>query len=599
MESPKRAAIYCRVSSTGQKDNSSLRTQKAGCRAFCAERGYQLVDVFSDVYTGALYRERPALTALRQRVRAGEIDVVVAYALDRLSRNQAHLAILVEEVEDRGASVAFVTEDFEDSAVGRFIRSAKGFAAEIEREKIVERTERGKRDRVDKGRPHAGPRPPYGYSWVHENDRATGKEVRCVRLVENPATAPIVRRIFREVAAGSSARQVAIRLSTEGIPTPTGLATWQNASAIKIIRNPVYVGAPAAYRYRREEVRGHKVVRGGVEVDGKGWRYSRQSAAATKVLAGVAPALVPPELAAEAIARLAANKQESTRNNPNPEAALLRGGYARCGYCGNALNADNGQAGTSYRCNTTQRDRHGCPHFSIQAHTLDDAVWPGVRARLLDRALIAAELERLRRDDPTRADADAIAHRSREAGRKQRNLMDRLAQTDDADVATLIMADLAVLTAQRRRWDAERDDLDRQRQAWQDAQQRLADLDLWVRNVAANLDDIEADYGKKRFALAACKVQVRVWASDHDPRWHATMHLGDGAPIEIADTTSRCCSPPRPGTSRRTAPDHARRRAACALPGTARDFSAATGRGGRRGRPAPRSARSRSGNRTP
>src|SRR6266496_2957892 len=98
--STQRAAIYVRVSSSGQEDNSSLATQEAAARAYCADHGYHSVEVFTDVHTGAQYRERPGLTELRERVRAGAVDVLVAHALDRLSRNQAHLAIIAEEIED-------------------------------------------------------------------------------------------------------------------------------------------------------------------------------------------------------------------------------------------------------------------------------------------------------------------------------------------------------------------------------------------------------------------------------------------------------------------------------------------------------------------
>ncbi len=72
---------------------------------------------------------------------------MICYAVDRLSRNQAHIYIVVEEFDRAGTRLEFVTEDFEDSAVGKFLLSAKGFAAEIEREKILERSIRGKRAR--------------------------------------------------------------------------------------------------------------------------------------------------------------------------------------------------------------------------------------------------------------------------------------------------------------------------------------------------------------------------------------------------------------------------------------------------------------------
>ena len=67
-----------------------------------------------------------------------------SYALDRLSRKQTHVAILVEECEQAGGQLEFVTESFEQTATGQLLHAVKAFAAEFEREKIVERTMRGK-----------------------------------------------------------------------------------------------------------------------------------------------------------------------------------------------------------------------------------------------------------------------------------------------------------------------------------------------------------------------------------------------------------------------------------------------------------------------
>ena len=128
-----RVAIYTRVSSPGQEeDGTSLDTQLERCRLYAEQNGYQVVGVYSEVFTGTEYRDRKELSALREVVRSKSADVVLAYAIDRLSRNQAHVYILADEFGDHGARLEFVTESFEDSAVGRFIRSAKAFAAEVE-----------------------------------------------------------------------------------------------------------------------------------------------------------------------------------------------------------------------------------------------------------------------------------------------------------------------------------------------------------------------------------------------------------------------------------------------------------------------------------
>jgi DNA invertase Pin-like site-specific DNA recombinase len=86
----KRCAIYVRVSSAGQEDNSSLATQEASCRAYAADRGWEVVRTYRDVFTGAAVFERPGLTELRGAMRVGDFDVLLVHALDRLSRDQNH-----------------------------------------------------------------------------------------------------------------------------------------------------------------------------------------------------------------------------------------------------------------------------------------------------------------------------------------------------------------------------------------------------------------------------------------------------------------------------------------------------------------------------
>src|SRR5215472_16782093 len=109
---PPRVIIYCRVSTSGQEENYSLPTQEDACRTYAGERDWEIIAVYREQHTGAELWERPKLTELRELVRAGGVDVVLAYSLDRLSRKETHIAIIAEEVERAGAMLAFVTEDF-------------------------------------------------------------------------------------------------------------------------------------------------------------------------------------------------------------------------------------------------------------------------------------------------------------------------------------------------------------------------------------------------------------------------------------------------------------------------------------------------------
>jgi site-specific DNA recombinase len=152
---PRAAAIYTRVSTAGQEeDGTSLATQEQRCREYAAQHGYAVVGVYRDVHTGAELHERRQLTELRGLVRRREIQAVIAYDLDRLSREQAHVYILDDEATRHGAELRFVTEEFDKTPIGKLIRSARGFAAEVEREKFRERSLRGKRANAEMGRLH-------------------------------------------------------------------------------------------------------------------------------------------------------------------------------------------------------------------------------------------------------------------------------------------------------------------------------------------------------------------------------------------------------------------------------------------------------------
>jgi DNA invertase Pin-like site-specific DNA recombinase len=82
---PTRCVIYCRVSTTGQEDNTSLDSQESACRAWAQECGLTVVSIAREVWSGA-DRHRPELDALIDRLAPG--DVVLAYDLIRLSRGE-------------------------------------------------------------------------------------------------------------------------------------------------------------------------------------------------------------------------------------------------------------------------------------------------------------------------------------------------------------------------------------------------------------------------------------------------------------------------------------------------------------------------------
>ena len=135
-----KASIYCRVSTDDQeKEGTSLKTQMESCLNYCKEKGYEVSHRFSEAYSG-LTLDRPKLRELQELIRAGYIDVIVIYCLDRISRDPTHGVILTQEFERLNVTLEAVTEDINTSELGKLISYIRGFASKLEAEKIRERT---------------------------------------------------------------------------------------------------------------------------------------------------------------------------------------------------------------------------------------------------------------------------------------------------------------------------------------------------------------------------------------------------------------------------------------------------------------------------
>ena len=186
------------------------------------------------------------------------------------------------------------------------------------------------------------------------------------------------------------------------------------------------------------------------------------------------PALVDEETFAVIQARMKINKATAIRNNRDPESSLLRGGYVRCGYCGWSMEArkmhKKSTPMTVYVCSRRKKSEYTgeCQH-GISVRLLDTAMWEHLKSLATRPDAIAAELERMQREDPTVADIEAVERSLTQVVRQQRNLIENLANVSGA-AATLITDKINTLEEQRKQLTAEREVILGRASAWQRAQ---------------------------------------------------------------------------------------------------------------------------------
>jgi len=230
---PAKVAIYIRWSTEDQGEGTTLEVQRDGCTHYVRSQGWvvsQELTFVDDGYSGGSL-DRPALTRLRHMVKAGQVDCVVVFKLDRLSRNVVDTVNLVlREWENRCyLKSARESIDTYDHAGKMFFYTLVSFA-EWERSTIRDRTFSGRLRRAQEGR-NPGRKLPYGYT--------TGEKRGEVRLV--PGEAALVQRIFREYIAGASVRAIAFKLNGEGIPGPRR-GGWAGPTIARMLANETYTG---------------------------------------------------------------------------------------------------------------------------------------------------------------------------------------------------------------------------------------------------------------------------------------------------------------------------------------------------------------------
>ena len=240
-----RCAIYTRKSSEEglEQEFNSLQAQREACEAFIDSQRHEgwvcLRAAYDDGGFSGATMDRPALQQLLADVKAGRVDTIVVYKIDRLTRSLADFAKIVEILDARSASFVSVTQQFNTTtSMGRLTLNVLLSFAQFEREVIGERI----RDKIAASKKKGmwmGGVPPLGYQ---AQDR---------KLVIVESEAEIVRFIFRRYAELGSvrwlrdeleARSIQSKLRTSASGGISGGKPFARGALYLMLQNRIYRG---------------------------------------------------------------------------------------------------------------------------------------------------------------------------------------------------------------------------------------------------------------------------------------------------------------------------------------------------------------------
>jgi site-specific DNA recombinase len=242
-----RCAIYARKSTEEglAQPFNSLDAQRESAEAYILSQRHMGWTTLERRYEDGGYSganlERPALRALMDDIESGQVDCVVVYKVDRLSRSLLDFARLIGEFDKRGVSLVSVTQQMNTTdSLGRLTLNILLSFAQFERELIAERTRDKMRAARRKGK-WMGGRPILGY----DVDLGGGG------LKINAEEAHRVRRIFQWMAEAKSVAEVLDEIARHGWATKRWISrsgrqhpgrVFQTSDLMRLVRNVTYLG---------------------------------------------------------------------------------------------------------------------------------------------------------------------------------------------------------------------------------------------------------------------------------------------------------------------------------------------------------------------
>src|SRR5262249_55459763 len=434
------------------------------------------------------------------------------FSPDRLSRNFAHQAVLVEEFRRAGVEVVFCNRRLGQSPEDDLLLQVQGIIAEYERAQIRERCRRGRLHAARAGRVSVLGRAPYGYRYIskHQGGGVARYEI-------DPESARVGRQIFDWAAHERlSLSEISRRLTRQGVPTPSGRGNWRKASVQMILRNPAY-GGLAAYGKRRSLPRLPRLRPARGRPEGPRRPYSTTSGG-TEPISGAGPALGHSEEVNQAAGQLEEDRRRYRARRG--QARYLLQGLVVCQCCGYAFHGitrrPRGRQGavyTYYYCGGRVRGlaavATSCRMRKLRCSDLDEAVWQDVCELLRHPDKVEEEYRRRlqgEEQDTATRQAEPLERLIGQARRTLGRLIDSYSEglIDKGEFEPRIKAARQRLE----RLEAEAHDQAAAQARREELRLALSCLEGFAAEVHSNLE--QADWGKRREIIRALVKRVEI-----------------------------------------------------------------------------------------
>jgi site-specific DNA recombinase len=391
-KSIKLVATYARVSTARQEEEQTVKNQQISMSEYAQKNNLTIVRQYIDEGWSGTILMRPELDKLRADAKQKLWDAVLIYDPDRLARKSSYQALIMDELQDAGIEVMFVTTPAPKNDEDKILYGFKGLFAEYERAKITERFRLGKLRKANAGHIIAS-EAPYGYTFICKRGKMGDANFLQGHYVINEDEARVVKKIFSWIADEQlTLRKVVKRLQELGIrPRKSKRGVWNTSTLGTMLRNKTYIGEAhygSTYAVMPERPFKKDIYR---KIK-KSSRKVKPEAEWTKI---PTIALIGEDLFMRAQQQLKKNSEFSARNRKNK---YLLAGKMRC-VCGHTRAGEGPQHGKHlyYRCTGRVQDYPlpaKCTERGINARIADVLVWKKVSQLMSSKALMLKQAKR-------------------------------------------------------------------------------------------------------------------------------------------------------------------------------------------------------------